>query len=251
MESVSDMERGAVVLGEQIIARDITYKDYAEHYAGQSARWVGRQPFFPFEGEVIGLNVPYEKFLSDYDEQRVEWINGTVIRMTPATPEHAEITGFLQNLFSFYLSFAGGGRVYTDVVIVRFEQGGKGRAPDVIVILPPNLKIVQEKDILGAPDLVVEVVSADSQRRDRVEKFLEYEQGGIKEYWIIDPLLRDTLFFTLGDDRQYHLIAPDDDGSVRSTVLSKLILPAGLFWRQPLPDGVETFRMVETLFTTE
>lgn len=251
MESVSEGERGVVVFGEHIIARDITYKDYAEQYAGQSARWIGRLPRLPFEGEVIALNIPYEDFLSAYDEQRVEWIDGTVIRMTPATPEHAEITGFLQNLFSFYLSFSGGGRVYTDVVIVRFEQGGKGRAPDVIVILPQNLEIVQAKDILGAPDLVVEVVSEDSQRRDRVEKFLEYEQGGIREYWIIDPLLRDTLFFTLGDDRQYHLIAPDEDGSVRSAVLSKLRLPAGLFWRQPLPDGVATFRMVEALFTAE
>ena len=44
----------------------------------------------------------------------------------------------------------------------------------------------QEKYFDGAPDLIIEVISDDSVGRDRAEKFEEYEEAGVREYWIID-----------------------------------------------------------------
>ena len=61
--------------------------------------------------------------------------------------------------------------------------------PDVLYIAPENLAIAQqdEKRIIGAPDLVVEVLSPSTAKYDRQEKYLAYERHGVREYWIVDP----------------------------------------------------------------
>jgi Uma2 family endonuclease len=58
--------------------------------------------------------------------------------------------------------------------------------PDLVFISNERLGIVKER-IMGAADLVVEIISPGSQRRDRIDKRDLYEQHGIREYWIIDP----------------------------------------------------------------
>jgi Uma2 family endonuclease len=57
--------------------------------------------------------------------------------------------------------------------------------PDFIVVCDPD-KIKRNK-ILGAPDLVVEIISSSSAKIDRIDKRLAYQRAGVKEYWIIDP----------------------------------------------------------------
>ncbi|HHY21422.1 MAG TPA: Uma2 family endonuclease, partial [Bacilli bacterium] len=60
--------------------------------------------------------------------------------------------------------------------------------------LHPDLVVVCDKDkittrnIVGAPDLVIEILSPSTARNDRVTKFHRYEKAGVKEYWIVDPL---------------------------------------------------------------
>src|SRR5699024_2244184 len=57
--------------------------------------------------------------------------------------------------------------------------------PDLIVVCDPN-KIKRNK-IIGAPDLVIEIISPSSAKIDRMDKRLAYQQAGVNEYWIIDP----------------------------------------------------------------
>ena len=58
--------------------------------------------------------------------------------------------------------------------------------PDVVFISKERLGIVKER-VMGAADLVAEVTSPGSRRRDRIDKRDLYEQHGVREYWLIDP----------------------------------------------------------------
>ena len=59
--------------------------------------------------------------------------------------------------------------------------------PDVVVLLKASHKKLKERHIIGAPDLVVEVVSPTSETHDRYRKLVAYARGGVPEYWIVDP----------------------------------------------------------------
>lgn len=199
-------------------------------------------------GEVIATGVSYEQFLADYDSQHVEWIDGLVIQMPSVTQDHNRLTGFLISLFRTYVDFAGGGEVFHDPMIMRLVNQPRGRAPDVQVLLPENLYRVRKNDIYGPADLAVEVVSPGTQHQDRAEKLLEYERGGVREYWVLDRSRRDALFYVLGEEGAYELRSADENGMYQSTVLDRLRIEVDMFWRDPLPNSIELFRMIESLF---
>ncbi len=58
--------------------------------------------------------------------------------------------------------------------------------PDVIFIAKERLSLIRGS-VMGAADLVAEVISPESRRRDRIDKRDLYEQHGVREYWLIDP----------------------------------------------------------------
>ena len=72
----------------------------------------------------------------------------------------------------------------------------------------------------GSPDLIVEVVSPDSQSRDRVTKFREYEAAGVLEYWLPDPTLRTFEAYGLDAGDRYVRLPTTAAGRTYSTVLT-------------------------------
>jgi Uma2 family endonuclease len=97
-----------------------------------------------------------------------------------------------------------------------------------------------EDRLIGAPDLIIEIVSKDSVGRDRRDKFKEYREAGVREYWIIDsrPNKQRADFFYLDEDGQYELFATEDDERVESHVLPGFWLRPEWLWQaetlQPL-----------------
>jgi Uma2 family endonuclease len=59
--------------------------------------------------------------------------------------------------------------------------------PDLVFIGKSRAQIIKEKNIQGAPDLVVEILSDSNRRYDKRVKYDIYERGGVAEYWIVDP----------------------------------------------------------------
>lgn len=84
----------------------------------------------------------------------------------------------------------------------------------------------------GAADLIVEVVSNDSVRRDRRDKYREYRAAGVKEYWVIDsrPNKLKADFFVLDETGDYDLIATEDSKRFESTVLKGLWINPEWLW---------------------
>ena len=87
----------------------------------------------------------------------------------------------------------------------------------------------------GPADLVVEIISPESRARDRGEKFYEYEEGGVKEYWLIDEPRKRAEFYRLGADRQDQSMVVKPDSRFESVALTGFWMNVDWLWQQPLP----------------
>jgi Uma2 family endonuclease len=155
----------------------------------------------------------------------------------PPKSAHQEIVLFLAYLLRTVSSLTGD----TKVVVAPFEvflpSRPSSREPDIIVITGERLQNLSEERFTGGPDLVVEVVSEDSVRRDRVEKFLEYEREAVREYWLIDsrPRHRGLSVFVL-EQGSFVPMEENDEGWFESRVLPGFRVKRAWFSGEQLPD---------------
>lgn len=145
---------------------------------------------------VIPAGLSYPDFLEWLDEDiRAEWVDGEIIVMSPASRLHQGIASFLTATLKLYVEPRNLGEVIPAPFQMRTGKGLPGRDPDLIFVGRDRLSVVKETFVDGPADLVIEILSQESRTRDTVEKFAEYQQGGVREYWIIDPENREARFF--------------------------------------------------------
>jgi Uma2 family endonuclease len=178
----------------------------------------------------------FEEFLEWADEDTwAEWIDGEVLMLGFASIRHQNVGDFLTALLLHYTETHRLGVVCSAPFPMKTGPDLPGREPDILFIAGEHLDRLKETYLDGPADLVVEIISPDSRARDRGEKFYEYEQGGVREYWLIDPQRRQAEFYRLGNDGIYRPIPVGDDGIFRSAVLNGLWLKVDWLWQQPLP----------------
>ncbi|PLS19764.1 Uma2 family endonuclease [Bacillus sp. M6-12] len=130
----------------------------------------------------------------DYEhwEGRWELIHGVPYNMSPApTTQHQHIVGEIHFALR---SFLGKDKcqVFVAPFDIRLSESDDYDNPDTVI--QPDISVIchpnqlDKKGGKGAPDLVVEVLSPSTALKDRNQKFNLYEQHGVKEYWIIDPI---------------------------------------------------------------
>ncbi|HIE30079.1 TPA: Uma2 family endonuclease [Candidatus Poribacteria bacterium] len=86
----------------------------------------------------------------------------------------------------------------------------------------------------GPGDLVIEIISKESIDRARGRKFVEYEAGGVQEYWLIDPLRSQAEFYRLGSDNHYHVFLLDAKGIYHSQTVTGFWLKVARLWKYSL-----------------
>jgi Uma2 family endonuclease len=163
-----------------------------------------------------------------------EWVDGEVKLMNAVSADHSDAAFSLIHLIRGYLDEHDLGRLLGEPFQIRFAKLRRRRSPDLIFISNEQLKALERNVFDGAPDLIVEVVSPESQSRDRREKYLEYEAAGVKEYWIVDTLSRSFEMHVLGKNGKYSPI-PQDEGIVHSTVLRGFFIRPIWFWQPKFP----------------
>jgi Uma2 family endonuclease len=135
--------------------------------------------------------------------QPTELWDGELI-MTPApTPLHQRISFRLAQLMEQFVSAHQLGEVMVAPVDVVLTQR-RIVQPDILYISNAKRGIIQDR-IDGVPDLVVEVVSPGTWRRDHMDKKALYEQFGVQEYWIVDPEAKMIEVFVL-EQKSYRLL---------------------------------------------
>ena len=106
----------------------------------------------------------------------------------------------------------------------------------MLYIAQAHLGTLKRTYLDGPADLAVEVVSPESQTRDRQQKFQEYQQGGVREFWLLDPDAQSAAFYQLGAQGAYQQVAPDAQGIYRSAALAGFWLDVAWLWQDPLLD---------------
>jgi Uma2 family endonuclease len=146
---------------------------------------------------------------------------------------------FLGEILNAFIKFFKLGTLIVAPFEVKLWPDGPSREPDLIFISSENLSQLTSKKFEGAPDLVVEIVSPSSITEDRVHKFTEYEQAGVREYWIIDPRphQQQADFYVLGKDDTYYPALVDDQGIYHSTVVPDFWLDLAWLWPEQLPNA--------------
>jgi Uma2 family endonuclease len=175
----------------------------------------------------------YAEFLEWADEDTLaEWVDGKVIMTSPASSKHQQLVSFLDRLAGYYVELHQLGRLF--IAPFQMRLANSGREPDVLFISSEHLDRLRPSYLDGPADLVVEIISPESIGRDRGDKFFEYEEAGIPEFWLLDPLTERSEFYQLNVAGRYQPIQPSD-GIYRSAVIAGFWLREEWLWQEPLP----------------
>ena len=136
------------------------------------------------------------------DGNRYEWIGGRLY-MTPAPiTRHQRISKRLQYTLMRILEHSGHGEMFYAPCLVQFPGTDDRVQPDLLFISNRRRGIIREKQMLGAPDLVVEILSPSTAHRDRGIKLDLYARSGVRQYWIVDPDLDVVDVWRFGEQEQ-------------------------------------------------
>lgn len=195
-----------------------------------------------FTGEIVG-NGPVPKDLVTveqfrrlvHDGQKADLIDGVIYMASPDSARSNDLTGFVEFLLrGFVRAREQSGRVF--VTRFAFEVNEyRSPEPDVAYVCPERTHLIAESGMQGGPDIAVEVVSRESRGRDYGEKKALYQDAGVSEYWIIDPIQNRVEFHVLRSGR-YELARLEANRIHRSLVIPGFWIDVNWLLAEPLPN---------------
>lgn len=172
---------------------------------------------------------PYrvEQYFDMPDDVRLEMIYGRWYMAPSPNTKHQMVTGLLYEVF-LRIARKTRGRVYIAPVDVVLSDNSVVQ-PDVLYITPERRAIIGQH-LEGAPDLVVEVLSPGTARRDRSEKMRLYAETGVREYWVVDPV-SEHIEFLINHDGRFTVALAEND-RYASPGLPDIQIDLAAFWQE-------------------
>lgn len=127
----------------------------------------------------------YEDYAKTPDDERWELIDGELFMSPSPKRAHQRSQMTLGSRMSFFADENDLGEVYSDFDVVLSDTDTV--RPDLLFVSKERLHIITADNVQGAPDLVVEIRSESTARRDWTTKRDLYERHGVREYWLVDP----------------------------------------------------------------
>lgn len=162
----------------------------------------------------------YADYLLWKFKERVELFKGKILEMSPApNRKHQSVsmnlTLDLGNIFKNKKC-----KLYSAPFDVRLLKQ-KAEDKDIYTVVQPDLCVIcdetklDDRGCIGAPDLVIEILSPGNSKREMKDKFQLYEEAGVREYWIIDPNQESVLINVLenGKYKSHYPIIDDEVSS--------------------------------------
>ena len=154
----------------------------------------------------------YADYLTWLDDVRRELYNGFIRMMTPApSMKHQEISFQLSGILRHYLinEQCKGFAAPSDV---RFTKNKNIDDKTIYTVVQPDIYVVcdlsklDDRGCLGAPDFIIEIVSAKNPKRDIKDKFDIYQEHGVREYWIVNPNDENVNVFVLDETGKFQFV---------------------------------------------
>lgn len=157
------------------------------------------------------------------DDQRVELINGYFYDMAAPTTFHQLMSGEIHRQVSNYIIEEGGNCIpFIAPVDVQLDNDEMTMIqPDVVIVCDKGQ--IVKRNIMGAPDFVLEIISPGTKTRDYVIKLFKYENAGVREYWIVDPYQGRVMVYFFQNEN-YPAIYPIDADIPVNIYEGKLVL---------------------------
>ncbi|MBU0568386.1 Uma2 family endonuclease [bacterium] len=178
----------------------------------------------------------YGDYLKWPDEERWELIDGIAYDMSPAPSRwHQEIVGELYRQISNYL-LNKPCQVYVapfDVRLPEFDEANE----EIETVVQPDIVIVCDKNKLdragcrGAPDILIEILSPYTAKKDLVTKYHLYERHKVKQYWIFDPATEEVVVFMLKGDKYGEPKEYKKEDKVRVDILPDLEIDLSIIFK--------------------
>jgi Uma2 family endonuclease len=166
----------------------------------------------------------FKDYLSWRFKERVELFWGYISKMSPAPNfKHQEISSNLHGIFWNFLQ-----KKPCKVIAAPFDVYLPALKGDGQTVVQPDLCVIcdtskiQKQGCVGAPDLVVEILSLGNSRKEVTKKFQIYEQAGVKEYWVVFPYEQIIQVYILQENK--FQLQPLLDNSIKSEVLEGIEL---------------------------
>ena len=150
----------------------------------------------------------YADYLLWQFQERVELIKGRIFEMSPApSRKHQVVSSILNRYLDRYFEYQPCGLYYApfDVRLVNFQKSTDDKK--VFTVVQPDLCVVcdenklDDRGCIGAPDLVIEILSPGNSKKEMGIKFNLYEENHVKEYWIVEPAENSIFVYTLKDGK--------------------------------------------------
>jgi len=153
----------------------------------------------------------YADYLTWLDDKSRELINGFIHMMSAPRLEHANVhSNIFGNLKFILKKNEGKCKIFSAPFDVRFPKNGEIEDKKIFTVVQPDICVVcdlsklDKRGCCGAPDMIVEILSPSTLKRDMREKYDLYEESGVKEYWIVSPEAQTINIFLLQQDGKYN-----------------------------------------------
>jgi Uma2 family endonuclease len=181
--------------------------------------------------EIVERMTATEFFELAPETETAELVEGVMIVSPPPLDSHERQQGFLYTLIRLYVEQHNLGEVRGSRTAVRLSEAHVFE-PDILFLSQARSHLLQERGVFGAPDLVVEILSAATAAYDRGDKLRAYERYGVQETWLIDPYGPSGTLFYQQREGLYVPMPVDGEGWLVSTALPGFHLQTDWLWPQ-------------------
>jgi len=191
------------------------------------------------------LEAEKKKRLAFYNEiteqEKAEFINGEVIIHSPVKKVHNEISGNLYKILDTYVFENNLGFVGIEKVLIQMTRNDY--EPDIVFFNKTKAKkLKKDQSLFPIPDMIIEILSKGTAKRDRGIKFEDYQNHGVKEYWIIDPVKK-VIEQYKNNKGKYELVLKSGSGEISAIAIQKLKFPIKTIF-----DNKLTHELIRNIF---